>query len=69
MTPFPPEHIRRHVDAGAWGTDTLWDLFRRNAAAEPERLALVDDPRKAEDCSIARLCRLTYRDLEREILA
>ncbi len=69
MTPFPPEHIRRHVDAGAWGTDTLWDLFRRNAAAEPEQLALVDDPRKAEDCSIAGLCRLSYRELERETLA
>ena len=43
-----PETIRAYTDAGWWGTDTLDDLFRRNAAANPERLALVDPPNRPE---------------------
>lgn len=69
MTPFPPEYTRRYVDAGAWGADTPYDLFQRNAQAEPGRLALVDDPRKTRECSIGRNLRLTYRDLEHEVFA
>lgn len=62
MIPFSDETIRRHVEAGAWGTDTLDDLFRRNLAATPDRLALVDDPRKAEFVG-APAERLTYTAL------
>lgn len=66
--PFPPEHIREFVEAGAWGTETVYDLFEKNAAAAPDRPALTDDPRKPADSAIARLCRLTYRELEDEAL-
>ena len=56
-----PETIRAYTDAGWWGTDTLDDLFRRNAAANPERLALVDPPNRA-DLTIGEPKRLTYAE-------
>lgn len=62
MIPFPEDVIRRHVAAGAWGTDTLDALFRRNVAAAPDRVALVDDPRK-EDFLGSPPQRLTYAAL------
>ncbi|MFK8043045.1 class I adenylate-forming enzyme family protein [Congregibacter sp.] len=40
--------IARLTDAGLWGTDTLHDLLARNAAATPDREAVVDPENKAE---------------------
>jgi acyl-CoA synthetase (AMP-forming)/AMP-acid ligase II len=57
-----PETIRAYTDAGWWGTDTLDDLFRRNAAANPERLALIDPPNRPE-LTIGEPKRLTYAEV------
>lgn len=42
------EHIQAYTEQGLWGTDTLDDLFRRNAATTPAALALIDPPNRAE---------------------
>lgn len=42
------EHIQAYTEQGLWGTDTLDDLFRRNAAATPAAIALIDPPNRAE---------------------
>lgn len=42
------EHIQAYTEQGLWGTDTLDDLFRRNAAATPAAMALIDPPNRAE---------------------
>ena len=66
MIPFDAETIRRYEELGAWGRDTLDDLFRRNLAATPERPALIDDPNKpAAGCGEA--LRLTYRELGQRV--
>ena len=57
-----PETIRAYTDAGWWGTDTLDDLFRRNAAANPERIALVDPPNRPE-LTVGEPKRLTYAEV------
>ena len=57
-----PETIRAYTAAGWWGTDTLDDLFRRNAAANPERLALVDPPNRPE-LTVGEPKRLTYAEV------
>lgn len=41
------EKIRDYTTRGWWGTQTLDDLVRRNVAAHPQRLALVDAPNRA----------------------
>ncbi len=41
-------HIQTYTEQGLWGTDTLDDLFRRNAAATPAAVALIDPPNRAE---------------------
>lgn len=41
-------HIQTYTEQGLWGTDTLDDLFRRNAAAAPAAVALIDPPNRAE---------------------
>lgn len=43
-----PKHIQAYTEQGLWGTDTLDDLFRRNAAATPGAVALIDPPNRAE---------------------
>lgn len=48
MLLVPPEHIQTYTEQGLWGTDTLDDLFRRNAAATPAAIALIDPPNRAE---------------------
>ncbi len=57
-----PETIRAYTAAGWWGTDTLDDLFRRNAAANPGRLALVDPPNRPE-LTVGEPKRLTYAEV------
>lgn len=43
-----PDTIRRYRDAGWWGDETLLDLWTRNVATHPERMALVDPPNRAD---------------------
>lgn len=42
------ERIARLTQSGMWGTDTLHDLLARNAAATPDREAVVDPANKLE---------------------
>ena len=42
------DQIQAYTEQGYWGTDTLDDLFRRNAAATPDVAALIDPPNRAE---------------------
>lgn len=41
-TRLTPEIVARHRASGAWGDDTFYDLLSAQAAAHPERIALVD---------------------------
>ena len=54
--------IETHTRAGWWGADTIDTRFRANAAATPDRLAVVDPPNRADiDGRAPR--RLTYAEL------
>ena len=64
MIPFDDDYIRHFTSMGAWEDEPLWQRFRRNVAATPDRLALVDDPRKTADTGFAENCRLTYKALD-----
>jgi acyl-CoA synthetase (AMP-forming)/AMP-acid ligase II len=68
MVPFSRDQIARHTEQGAWGTTTLDDIFRANAAATPDRLALIDPPNRTRftDGSSARY---TYLELDRKVAA
>ncbi len=47
LTARREERIARYTQAGLWGQDLLHDLLARNAAATPEREAVVDQPNKS----------------------
>ena len=57
---------RRYRESGWWGDRTFADLFAANAAAHPDRLALVDAPNRA-DFAFGDPQRLTYAELTAEI--
>ena len=38
-----PERVRAYVEQGWWGSDTLSGWLRRNARADPDGAALVDE--------------------------
>ncbi|MFN8594997.1 MAG: class I adenylate-forming enzyme family protein [Anaerolineae bacterium] len=61
-----PEQIQAYTTAGYWGTDTLDDLFRRNAAATPHSVALVDPPNRAE-LTVGQPQRFTYAELAEQV--
>jgi acyl-CoA synthetase (AMP-forming)/AMP-acid ligase II len=64
----PYEQIEDYTERGWWGTETLDDVFRRNAQANPHRLAVADPPNRAEiDGHEPR--RLTYAQLDDEVVA
>ena len=42
-----PEQIKEYTEKGWWGTDTILDLFLRNADKTPDAVALVDPPNRA----------------------
>ncbi|WP_344310338.1 class I adenylate-forming enzyme family protein [Fodinicola feengrottensis] len=44
----PPALVARYRESGAWGDTTIDELFRRQVAAQPDRIAVVDPPNKAE---------------------
>ena len=60
------EKRRRYREQGWWGDKTLADLFFANAAAHPERLALVDAPNRAA-FAFGEPKRLTYAELQAEV--
>ena len=55
--------IRKYTEAGLWGQEVLHDLLARNAAATPDREAVVDQPNKQELMG-APTRRLTVAQLE-----
>lgn len=57
------ERIARESTAGFWGDETLHDFLARNAAASPDREAVVDPPNKPELTGAAAQ-RLTVRELD-----
>jgi acyl-CoA synthetase (AMP-forming)/AMP-acid ligase II len=61
-----PELIREYTEQGYWGTDTLSDLFLKNAARTPDAVALVDPPNRAE-LTGGDPQRLTYAQLRDQV--
>lgn len=57
------EQIKEYTRQGWWGTDTLIDLFLKNAHATPEAIALVDPPNRPE-ITLGQPQRLTYAEVE-----
>ncbi|WP_033073628.1 class I adenylate-forming enzyme family protein [Sphingopyxis sp. MWB1] len=57
---------RRYREKGWWGDKSFADLFAANAAAHPERMALVDAPNRAE-FAFGEPRRLTYAQLAQEV--
>ena len=51
---------------GWWGDQTLADLFYANAAAHPDRVALIDAPNRA-DFAYGEPQRLTYAGMQEEV--
>jgi acyl-CoA synthetase (AMP-forming)/AMP-acid ligase II len=62
----PSDQIEVYTAQGWWGTDTLDDLFRRNAKATPGRLAVADPPNRS-DITGGKPRRLTYSELSHEV--
>ena len=60
------EKRQRFREQGWWGEQTLADLFFANAAAHPERIALVDAPNR-KDFAFGEPRRLTYAELQAEV--
>lgn len=58
--------IREYTANGWWNTETLIDLFLRNAEQTPQELAVVDPPNRAELVGGEPL-RLTYRELSERV--
>ncbi|WP_430512287.1 AMP-binding protein [Pannonibacter phragmitetus] len=66
MITTPADSIERNRLSAFWGRVTLDEIFRKTAAANPDRLALVDAPdRSSWTGGEAR--QLTYAEAEREI--
>jgi acyl-CoA synthetase (AMP-forming)/AMP-acid ligase II len=62
MRTTPPELAARYRSRGWWGDTTVYDLFAQNAARNPQSLAVVDPPNRA-DLVGGEPLRLSYRDL------
>ena len=56
---------RQYRESGWWGDRTFADLFAANAAAHPDRLALVDAPNRG-DFAFGEPQRLSYAELDRD---
>lgn len=61
-----PEQIDTYTRQGWWGTDTLIDLFLRQAESAPQVVALVDPPNRAEFTEGSPQ-RLTYAELRAQV--
>ncbi|ANY20238.1 Short-chain-fatty-acid--CoA ligase [Tsuneonella dongtanensis] len=66
MIVSPEARRRAYREAGWWGDKTLADLFFANAAAHPERVALVDAPNRG-DFAFGDARRMTYAELAAEV--
>ncbi|WP_435219843.1 class I adenylate-forming enzyme family protein [Luminiphilus sp. nBUS_07] len=60
--------IAHHSAKGWWGNDTLDAHFRRNVAAYPERLAILDPPNRLDIAGSAAV-NLTYSELAERVEA
>lgn len=60
------DHAQTFHETGVWGNVTLDGLFKKNAEAHPDRLALTDAPDRAEWTGGAPRS-LTYQELDAEI--
>jgi len=63
MQTTPVERIEELTAKGLWGTDTLHGLLARQAASNPDRLAVADQPNRAE-LTADEPRRLTFAQLE-----
>ncbi len=66
MILIPSDHAQKFHETGIWGNVTLDGLFRKNAEAHPDRLALADAPDRAEWTGGTQRS-LTYREMDAEI--
>ncbi len=66
MRAATPEQIDTYTRQGWWGTDTLIDLFLRQAESAPQVVALVDPPNRAEFTEGSPQ-RLTYAELRAQV--
>jgi acyl-CoA synthetase (AMP-forming)/AMP-acid ligase II len=66
MRTSSPDTIARYSSRGWWGDTTIYDMFARNAARAPDRLAVVDPPNRA-DLVGGEPLRLTYRELSASV--
>lgn len=60
------EKRARYRASGWWGDQTLGSMFLRNAAAHPDRVAIIDAPNRA-DFAFGQQQRLTYRQMLAEV--
>lgn len=65
MIPAADDKRKSYRASGWWGEETLGGMFRRNAAAHPDRPALSDPPNRG-DFAFGEPQRLTYRALGAE---
>ena len=68
MKSSPPELIARYRAAGWWGDTTIYDLYARNVARNPQRLAVADPPNRP-DLVGGEPLRLTYQELSARVEA
>ncbi|RAY12800.1 (2,3-dihydroxybenzoyl)adenylate synthase [Actinomadura craniellae] len=64
----PPERVEEYTARGWWTGETLDELFRARVAAAPDRLAVVD-PANRRDLVGTDPRRLTWRELDDEVVA
>lgn len=66
MIPADEDKRKAYRESGWWGDVRLGQMFQRNAARHPDRLALADPPNRA-DFAFGDPLRLTYRELAAEV--
>ena len=66
MKATPENNILEYHESGAWSDVTLDDLFRKTAAAHPDRIAIADAPDRPKWTGGARR-KLTYAEADKEI--
>lgn len=64
----PKERVEEYTARGWWTDETLDELFRARVAADPDRLALIDPANRA-DLLGTEPRRLTWRELDEEVVA
>lgn len=63
MITSSPQRIKEYTDRNWWGNRTLHDLLQEQVEANPELLAVADQPNRDELTGDA-ACRLTFRELD-----